>query len=113
MLFSRNGQKIRDLFSYGPFTSCYEYPPIFHMKPKGTDSTFFMEFSYVREEENDKVYKGFVSYNLKNDSLSYGSDDSLTLIYAECYKTNGDTLQMLPKVPEDFYKKIEKTVLDM
>ncbi len=108
MLFSRNGQKIRDLFSYGPFTSCYEYPPIFHMKPKGTDSTFFMEFSYVREEENDKVYKGFVSYNLKNDSLSYGSDDSLTLIHAECYKTNGDTLQMLPKVPEDFYKKNRK-----
>ena len=102
ILFSRNGERIKDLFRYQPVTNCHEQPLIFSMKPQGTDSTFFMEFSYVREEIKDSVYQGFVSYDLKTDSLSYGSNDSLTLFYAERYKPNGDTIQMWPKIMDDF-----------
>ena len=102
MLFSRDGKKLQNLFNFQLTTNCSEQPLIFSMKPQGTDSTFFMEFSYVREEIKDRVYQGFVSYDLKADSLSYGTNDSLTLFYAERYKPNGDTIQIWPKITDDF-----------
>lgn len=114
MLFSRDGKKIKNLFSYLPVTSCYEEPPVFNMKPQGTDSTFFMEFSYVREEEyirdkkNYKTYKGYVSLDLKNDSLSYGSDDSLTKFFITQYKSNGDSIFIAPEFKEGEHKKSKR-----
>jgi len=114
MLFSRDGQKIKDLFRYRPVTSCHENPPVFFMKPQGTDSTFFMEFSYVREEEyihdkkNHKTYKGYVSLDLKNDSLSYGSEDSLTIFHIAHYKENGDTVISVPEFKEADLEKTKR-----
>lgn len=105
-LFSRDGKKIKELFIYQLVTSCHENPPVFFMKPQGTDSTFFLEFSYVREEEyirdkeNHKTYKGYVSLDLKNDSLSYGSEDSLTIFHIAHYKENGDTVISQPEFKE-------------
>ena len=109
MLFSREGKKKKKLFNYQLTTICSEHPFIFSMKPQGTDSTFFMEFSFMHEEIEDHVYQGFVSYNLKNDSLSYGSNDSLTLFYAERYTANGDTVQLWPNIKEDFYEKSKRS----
>lgn len=42
----------------GPFTSCYEYPPIFHMKPKGTDSTFLWSFRMFVKKRMTGCIKG-------------------------------------------------------
>lgn len=103
-LFSREGKEIRKLFSFYLETSCFEYPIIYHTRPYGTDSTLLLKFYYVREEDKQQ-YAGYLSLDLKKDTLTFGSEDPMTKFAVTHYKANGDSVITMERFTEEELEK--------